>query len=40
MEKVTLWTEEAFLEKPCSTVGLLEAVSLAVTGSVKTGTHA
>jgi two-component system, cell cycle sensor histidine kinase and response regulator CckA len=32
MEKVTLWTEEAFLEKPCSVAGLLEAVSLAVTG--------
>jgi CheY-like chemotaxis protein len=33
-EKTTLWQEEAFLEKPCSLVGLLQAVSLAVTGSV------
>jgi two-component system cell cycle sensor histidine kinase/response regulator CckA len=27
-EKVTLWDDEAFLEKPCSMKGLLEAVSL------------
>jgi two-component system cell cycle sensor histidine kinase/response regulator CckA len=33
-EKSTMWEQEAFLEKPCSAVGLLQAVSLAVTGSV------
>lgn len=33
-EKIRLCNEEAFLEKPCSVVGLLEAVSLAITGSV------
>jgi CheY-like chemotaxis protein len=27
-EKVTLWQDEAFLEKPCSIKGLIEAVSL------------
>ena len=27
-EKVTMWDDEAFLEKPCSVKGLLEAVSL------------
>lgn len=27
-EKATLWQDEAFLEKPCSVKGLLEAVSL------------
>jgi two-component system cell cycle sensor histidine kinase/response regulator CckA len=27
-EKVTLWADEAFLEKPCSVKGLLEAVAL------------
>jgi len=27
--------EEAFLEKPCTAAGLLEAVALAVTGKVK-----
>ncbi len=31
-EKVTLWQGEAFLDKPCSVKGLLEAVSLLVTG--------
>ncbi len=31
-EKVTLWEDEAFLEKPCSVRGLLEAVSLLVHG--------
>jgi two-component system cell cycle sensor histidine kinase/response regulator CckA len=34
-EKVTLWEDEAFLEKPCSPEALLQAVSLAVTGSTK-----
>ena len=33
-EKTTLSNEEAFLEKPWSIVGLLQAVSLAITGSV------
>jgi two-component system cell cycle sensor histidine kinase/response regulator CckA len=33
-ERATLWQEEAFIEKPCSVVGLLEAVSLAITGRV------
>ena len=27
-EKITMWDDEAFLEKPCSVKGLLEAVSL------------
>ena len=27
-EKVTLWADEAFLDKPCSVKGLLQAVSL------------
>lgn len=31
-EKVTLWEDEAFLDKPCSVKGLLEAVSLLVFG--------
>jgi two-component system cell cycle sensor histidine kinase/response regulator CckA len=31
-EKSTLWQDEAFLEKPCSVRGLLEAVSLLLTG--------
>ena len=35
-EKSTLWADEAFLEKPCSVKGLLEAVSLLLTGSVDT----
>jgi two-component system cell cycle sensor histidine kinase/response regulator CckA len=29
-EKVTFWEDEAFLEKPCSSPGLLQAVSLAL----------
>src|SRR5262245_4158198 len=33
-EKVMLWQDEAFLEKPCSLRGLLEAVSLLLTGRV------
>ena len=32
-EKVTLWADEAFLEKPCSVKGLLEAVSLLLFGN-------
>ena len=27
-EKITLWEDEAFLDKPCSVKGLLQAVSL------------
>jgi len=33
-EKVTLWADEAFLDKPCSVKGLLEAVSLLMFGRV------
>jgi two-component system cell cycle sensor histidine kinase/response regulator CckA len=33
-EKVTLWEDEAFLEKPCSAAALLQAVSLAITGRI------
>ena len=33
-EKATLWQDEAFLDKPCSINGLLEAVSLLVSGRV------
>ena len=31
-EKVTLWADEAFLDKPCSVKGLLQAVSLLMYG--------
>jgi two-component system cell cycle sensor histidine kinase/response regulator CckA len=34
-EKITLWEDEAFLEKPCSMRGLLEAVSLLIHGGIK-----
>ena len=34
-EKVTLWADEAFLEKPCSVKGLLQAVSLLGFGRVE-----
>jgi two-component system, cell cycle sensor histidine kinase and response regulator CckA len=33
-EKVTLWADEAFLDKPCSVKSLLEAVSLLLFGRV------
>jgi two-component system, cell cycle sensor histidine kinase and response regulator CckA len=33
-EKVTLWADEAFLDKPCSVKGLLQAVSLLLFGRV------
>ena len=33
-EKVTLWADEAFLDKPCSAQGLLEAVSLLLFGRI------
>jgi len=32
-EKVTLWADEAYLDKPCSVKGLLQAVSLVLFGS-------
>ena len=31
-EKTTLWEDEAFLDKPCSVAGLLQAVSLLLFG--------
>jgi len=34
-EKVTLWEDEAFLDKPCSVKGLLQAVSLLVFGQLE-----
>jgi two-component system, cell cycle sensor histidine kinase and response regulator CckA len=34
-EKVTLWADEAFLDKPCSMKGLLQAVSLLMFGRVE-----
>jgi two-component system cell cycle sensor histidine kinase/response regulator CckA len=33
-EKVTLWEDEAFLDKPCSVAGLRQAVSLLLKGRV------
>jgi two-component system cell cycle sensor histidine kinase/response regulator CckA len=33
-EKTTLWEDEAFLEKPCSMKGLLEAVGLLLFGQL------
>jgi two-component system cell cycle sensor histidine kinase/response regulator CckA len=33
-EKVSLWADEAFLDKPCSMKGLIEAVSLLLFGRV------
>jgi CheY-like chemotaxis protein len=33
-DKVTLWEDEAFLDKPCSVNGLLQAVSLLTLGRV------
>jgi len=33
-ERATLRQEEAFLEKPCSAIELLQAVELAITGRV------
>jgi len=33
-EKSTLWADEAFLEKPCTVKGLLEAVALLLTGGL------
>ena len=34
-EKLTLWEDEAYLDKPCSVRGLLEAISLLAFGRVK-----
>ncbi len=34
-EKVTLWADEAFLEKPCSVEGLRQAVALLLFGRVE-----
>ena len=34
-EKVTLWADEAFLDKPCSVTGLRQAVSLLLFGRVE-----
>jgi len=34
-EKTTLWQDEAYLEKPCTIAGLLEAVSLITLGHVE-----
>src|SRR5262245_35630203 len=34
-EKSTLWQDEAFLEKPCSVKGLLQAVSLLASGRLE-----
>jgi two-component system cell cycle sensor histidine kinase/response regulator CckA len=34
-DKVTLWEGEAFLDKPCSIKGLLEAVSLLTVGHIQ-----
>ena len=34
-EKVTLWADEAFLDKPCSVKGLQQAVSLLLYGHVE-----
>ena len=36
-EKSTLWEDEAFLEKPCSVKGLLQAVSLLYSGKIEPG---
>lgn len=39
-EKVALWQDEAYLDKPCSIKGLLQAVSLLLFGSVEGGPEA
>jgi CheY-like chemotaxis protein len=38
-EKGSLWADEAFLEKPCTPEGLLEAVSLLLFGRLKQPDH-
>jgi CheY-like chemotaxis protein len=35
-EKTTLWQDEAYLDKPCSVKGLLQAVSLLTHGRLET----
>ena len=35
-EKVTLWEDEAFLDKPCTVKGLKQAVSLLLSGRLNT----
>lgn len=37
-EKVTLWEDEAFLDKPCTMKSLLEAVSLLLSGRLDSST--
>ena len=37
-EKTTLWQDEAYLEKPCTIAGLLQAVSLITLGHVDPAT--
>ena len=39
-EKVTLWEGEAYLDKPCTIKGLLEAVSLLLFGRLESPAHA
>jgi two-component system cell cycle sensor histidine kinase/response regulator CckA len=34
-EKVTLWADEAYLDKPCSVRGLIQAVSLLLFGQLE-----
>jgi len=34
-DKITLWEDEAFLDKPCSVKGLLQAVSLLLFGGLE-----
>jgi len=34
-EKVTLWADEAYLDKPCSVKGLQQAVSLLLFGQLE-----
>ena len=36
-DKITLWEDEAFLDKPCSVKGLLQAVSLLACGRLDDG---
>ena len=38
-EKVTLWEDEAFLDKPCSVKGLLQAVSMVMFGRLDAPNH-
>jgi CheY-like chemotaxis protein len=38
-EKVTLWDDEAFLDKPCSVKGLKEAVALLSYGTLEAPAH-